>query len=126
MRAVDTNVLVRLLSRDDARQTAAAESFVAGSAWVSHLVLAEAMWVLAAVYERGPGEIARAVEMLLRHRELTIQDSGVVEAALEQFRKRPALGFSDCLVVEIARKAGHLPLGSFYRDLARLPGVERL
>jgi predicted nucleic-acid-binding protein len=126
MRAVDTNVLVRLLSRDDARHTAAAESFVAGGAWVSHLVLAEAMWVLAAVYERGSGEIARAVEMLLQHRQLTIQDSGVVEAALEQFRKRPALGFSDCLVVEIARKAGHLPLGSFDRDLGRLPGVERL
>jgi predicted nucleic acid-binding protein len=36
------------------------------------------------------------------------------------------LGFSDCLVLESARKAGHLPLGTFDRDLAKLDGAERL
>jgi len=41
MRAVDTNLLVRLIVRDNARQVAAAESFVSAGAWVSHLVLAE-------------------------------------------------------------------------------------
>jgi predicted nucleic-acid-binding protein len=126
MRAVDTNVLVRLVTRDDASQVAAAEAFVSRGAWVPHLVLAEATWVLAAVYERGPGDIATAVEMLLNHRELTLQDSEAVAAAVERFRKRPALGFSDCLVLEVARKAGHLPLGTFDRSLARLDGVERL
>jgi hypothetical protein len=49
-----------------------------------------------------------------------------VAAALQQFREHPALGFSDCLVLEIARKAGHLPLGAFDRNLAKLAGVERL
>jgi predicted nucleic-acid-binding protein len=43
MRAVDTNVLVRLVTRDDTDQAAAAEAFVANGAWVPHLVLAEAM-----------------------------------------------------------------------------------
>lgn len=43
MHAVDTNVLVRLAVQDDAKQVAAAEAFVANGAWVSHLVLAEAM-----------------------------------------------------------------------------------
>ena len=61
MRAVDTNVLVRLVTRDDARQVAAAENFVEPGAWVSHLVLAEATWVLTSVYERGPGEIGYEV-----------------------------------------------------------------
>ncbi len=42
----DTNVLVRLIARDDARQTAAAETFIAGGAWVSVSALAEATWVL--------------------------------------------------------------------------------
>jgi predicted nucleic-acid-binding protein len=42
MRAVDTNVLVRLVTRDDRRQVAAAESFVNKGAWVSTLVLMEA------------------------------------------------------------------------------------
>ena len=120
MRAVDTNVLVRLIVRDDADQVRVAEEFVASGAWVSHLVLAETMWVLDAVYERTPEQIATAVDMLLNHQRLTVQDADVVSAAIESFRKRSSLGFSDCLVLEIARKAGNLPLGTFDRDLAKL------
>ena len=126
MRAVDTNVLVRLLTRDDAKQVATAEAFVARGAWVPHLVLAEAAWVLTSVYNRRPEEIATAIEMLLNHEHLTLQDPEVVAATVAGFRKRPAVGFSDCLVLEVARKAGHLPLGTFDRDFSRLAGVERL
>lgn len=126
MRAVDTNVLVRLVTRDDRRQTAAAESFVSKGAWVSTLVLMEATWVLTAVYDLTHGEIVKAVEMLLHHRELTLQDPDSVAAALEQYRKRPALGFSDCLILETARKAGHIPLGTFDRNLSKLDGAEEL
>jgi predicted nucleic-acid-binding protein len=126
MRAVDTNVLVRLITRDQARQAASAEAFVAKGAWVSLLALAETTWVLSAVYERRSDDIAIAIDMLLSHQHLTLQDPDVVSAALAHFRKKPALGFSDCLLLEIARKAGHLPLGSFDRDLGRLPGIERI
>jgi predicted nucleic-acid-binding protein len=126
VRAVDTNVLVRLVTRDDAKQVAAAEAFVARGAWVPHLVLAEATGVLTSVYERGPSEITTAIEMLLNHQHLTLQDSDAVAAAVEHLRKRPALGFSDCLVLEVARKAGHVPLGTFDRNLARLDGAEKL
>ena len=126
MRAVDTNVLVRLITRDDVKQVEVAEAFVARGAWVPHLALAEATWVLTSVYDRRPEEVATAVEMLLNHQQLTIQDSEVVAAAVSTFRRRPALGFSDCLVLEVARKAGHLPLGTFDRDFSKLAGVERL
>jgi predicted nucleic-acid-binding protein len=126
MRAVDTNILVRLATRDDARQAEAAEAFIAPGAWVPQIVLVEAMWVLVSVYELGPEKIATAVEMFLQHRDLTIQDADAVEAALVQFRKLPALGFSDCLILEVARKAGHLPLGTFDRDLGKLDGAQRL
>ncbi|HJS92061.1 MAG TPA: type II toxin-antitoxin system VapC family toxin [Steroidobacteraceae bacterium] len=126
MRAVDTNVLVRLVVRDDADQARAAEEFIASGAWVSHLVLAETTWVLDAVYDRSVGQITTAIDMLLNHEHLTVQDADVVAAATENFRRRPALGFSDCLVMEIARKAGHLPLGTFDRDLAKLDGAVRL
>ena len=57
MLAVDTNVLVRLLARDDAAQALAADQAVAKGAWVSHLVLAEAIWVLDAVYARTPKQM---------------------------------------------------------------------
>lgn len=126
MRAVDTNLLIRLIVRDDSAQVASAESFIAAGAWVSHLVLAETLWVLDAVHGRSPVQLAKAVELLLNHAQLAIQDPDVVAQALANFRKRPALGFSDCLVLEIARKAGHLPLGTFDRGLSRLEGVERL
>ena len=126
MLAADTNVLVRLLVRDHAAQLAVAEDFVKAGAWVSHLVLAEAVWVLDAIYDRTPTQIARAVELLLNHESLTLQDADVVARALTHFRARPAPGFSDCLVLEIARKAGHQPLGTFDRNLAKLPGTQRL
>ena len=126
MRALDTNVLVRLATRDDAKQVAAAEDFVAPGAWVSYLVLAEAAWVLSTVYELGPAEIATAVQMLLNHKDLTIQDADAVAAALAHYRRRPRLGFSDCLVLEVARKAGHLPLGTFDRELGKLEGTRKL
>lgn len=126
MRAVDTNVLVRLVTRDDEVQTTSAEAFVTKGAWVSHLVLAETTWVLSSAYDLDHGAIATAVEMLLNHRTLTVQDADVVAAALGRYRKRPSLGFSDCLVLEIARRAGHLPLGTFDRNLGKLDGAERL
>jgi len=126
MRAVDTNILVRLIARDDERQTIAAEAFIAGGAWVSHIVLVEAMWVLASAYEQPSAKIATAVEILLAHRDLTLQEPEVVAAALDRFRERPKLGFSDCLILEVARRAGHLPLGTFDRDLAKLHGTTKL
>jgi predicted nucleic-acid-binding protein len=126
MLAVDTNVLVRLLARDDARQAAAADAAIAKGAWVSHLVLAEALWVLDSVYGRTPKQMIAALELLVAHESLTLQDADVVAAALAQFRTKPALGFSDCLVLEIARKAGHQPLATFDKALGRLAGTQRL
>jgi len=126
MRAVDTNVLIRLVTRDDPRQVAAAEAFVARGAWVSHVVLVEAVWVLMSVYDLETAAVATAVEMLLNHRDLTVQDAEAVAASLEQYRARPSVSFSDCLVLEVARKAGHLPLGTFDRDLAKLDGAQRV
>jgi predicted nucleic-acid-binding protein len=126
VRAVDTNVLVRLVTRDEPAQTTAAEAFVAGGAWVSQLVLMEAIWVLSSVYDLGPAMIATAIEMLLSHRDLTVQEPETVGAALMRFRRRPTLGFSDCLILEVARRAGHPPLGTFDRELSKLDGATRV
>ena len=126
MLAVDTNVLVRLLARDDARQALAADQAVAKGAWVSHLVLAEAIWVLDAVYARTAKQLIAALDLLLVHESLVLQDADVVGAALSQFRAKPMLGFSDCLVLEVARKAGHLPLATFDRALSKVGGAQKL
>lgn len=126
MRAVDTNVLIRLVTRDDARQAVSADTFIAKGAWVSTLALAEATWVLATVYQLNPANLATAIDMLLNHKDLTLQDSDTVAAALDLFRSRSALGFSDCLMLQIARKAGHLPLGTFDRARAKVEGAQRV
>jgi predicted nucleic-acid-binding protein len=126
MRAIDTNVLVRLITRDDARQAASADIFVEKGAWVSILALAEATWVLAAVYGLSAADLVVAIEMLMNHKDLILHDSDVVAAALNLFRSRPALGFSDCLMLQLARKAGHLPLGTFDRALGKIDGTQKL
>ncbi len=126
MRAIDTNVLVRLMTRDDSTQVAAAEGFVQPGAWVSHLVLMESAWVLDTVYDVKPDQLAAGVETLLDHEMIVVQDPEVVRAAVRHYRKYPGLGFSDCLILEVARHAGHFPLGTFDRGLSRLPGAQRL
>jgi predicted nucleic-acid-binding protein len=126
MLSVDTNVLVRLIARDDAAQVRAAEEIVSKGAWISHLNLAETIWVLDSVYDLPREQIATAVEMLLNHQELTLQDADVVSAALAQFRRYAKVDFSDCLALEIARKAGHIPLATFDRDFAKLEAVHRI
>jgi predicted nucleic-acid-binding protein len=126
MRAVDTNFLVRLIIRDDSRQATSADAFIEKGAWVSVLALAEAMWVLSAVYGLSPTDLATAIEMLLNHRDLVLQDPEVIERSLELFRAKPGLGFSDCLMLHLAGKAGHLPLGTFDRNLSRIEGTQKL
>jgi len=74
---------------------------------VSHLLLAGTIWVLDAMHERSAAQLAAAIEMLLNREQLWIQDAEVVAQAL-------------------ARKASHLPLGTFDRGLAKLEGAQRL
>ena len=126
MRAIDTNVLIRLITRDDSRPASAADEYVEPGAWISTLVLAETIWVLDAAYKRNAAQLATAIDMLLNHRSIAIQDADVVTAALALYRSKPALGFSDCLILQVARKAGHLPLGTFDRDLGKVDGTKRL
>ncbi|HJU24161.1 MAG TPA: hypothetical protein VJ891_16775 [Casimicrobiaceae bacterium] len=56
----------------------------------------------------------------------TIQDADIVAAAIARFRRRSAPDFSDCLMLEVARKAGHLPLGTFDPSLAMIEGAEHV
>jgi predicted nucleic-acid-binding protein len=126
MRAVDTNVLLRLIARDDPGQLAAAEGFLAGGVWISHIVLAEAIWVLTSVYGFTPQQVSTAVAMCLTHRQMSVEYPEAVAAALDEYRNRGSVGFTDYLILEVARRSGHVPLGTFDRKLARLSGTQAL
>ena len=126
MRGIDTNVLVRLIVRDDPVQVEKAEAFVAQGAWVSQLVLAETVGVLESVYGVNRPRIATVVDMLLEHDRLTLQDEDVIRGAHSAFERDRSAGFTDCLIVEAARKAGHLPVGTFDKAMSRIEGAHGL
>ena len=126
MRGIDTNVLVRLVVRDDPAQVETAEAFVAQGGWVSQLVLAETVWVLESVYGISRSQVATVIGMLLEHDRLTLQDEDVIRGAHSAFERDRSVGFTDCLIVEAARKAGHLPVGIFDEAMSRIEGVHGL
>ncbi len=126
MRAIDTNVLVRLIARDDTRQVNRAEAFVADGAWVSTLVLAETVWVLQSVYALDAQQIAIVISMLLEHDRLVLQDSDAVRSALSTFESQRSAGFTDCLVIAAVRKEGHMPVGTFDRAMSQIDGAQKL
>jgi predicted nucleic-acid-binding protein len=84
------------------------------------------MWVLDSVYEVNSAGIAAAIEMLPSHEHLTLQDEDTVAYALDLYRCHSSLGFSDCLMLEFARKHGHLPLGRFDRGLGKRARAQTL
>jgi predicted nucleic-acid-binding protein len=95
-------------------------------AWVSLLVLQETLWVLGRAYELDRKQQVLVLEMLLDHESMVLESPDVVHAALARFRSSSRADFSDCLLLEVSRKAGHLPIGTFDRKLAKLPDTEML
>ncbi|MGO9241498.1 MAG: type II toxin-antitoxin system VapC family toxin [Bryobacteraceae bacterium] len=83
MIAVDTNVLVRLLTGDDPRQAAAARSLVAsGPVWIAKTVLLETGWVLGSVYGFEDQAVREALTKLLGLASVHAEDEASVAAAL--------------------------------------------
>ena len=83
MFAVDTNVLVRLLTGDDPKQEAAARSlFAAGPIWIAKTVLLETNWVLRSLYGFDEGSIRLAFTKLLGLKNVHAEDESSVAAAL--------------------------------------------
>lgn len=98
MRAVDTNLLVRLFVRDDAAQVAAARTALAGDAvFIPKSVILEFEWVMRGVYEEVRESIATAIETILKTANVHVEDASNVARALEWFRS--GMDFADALHV---------------------------
>ena len=83
MTAVDTNVVVRLLTADDAKQAAAAKSlFQRQPIWIAKTVLLETGWVLRSLYGYEEGVIREAFIKLLGLKNVHVEDEPSVAAAL--------------------------------------------
>ena len=96
MRAVDTNVLVRLFVSDDPKQAAAARQAVAAEPiFVPKTVILELEWVLRSLYGHAPGAIAAAIEGLISAPDAEIEDVAAVRRAVAWFRQ--GIDFADAL-----------------------------
>ena len=116
MIAVDTNVLVRFLVRDDAGQAArAAELIRSSEIWISKTVLLETEWVLRSLYDFSPQRLAGALRALAGLGTVFLEDAGAVAKALNWIEQ--GLDFADAL--QLASAANAKQFATFDRKLAR-------
>ena len=131
MRGLDTNVLVRYLAADDARQTALAEQLMRRSTdageplFIPLVVLCELVRVLSRSYAQSKTEIIAVLEQILQTEQFRIESVQTVNHSLEAFRKGRA-DFTDYLIGEICREAGCSDCVTFDRGLRDAVGFTLL
>lgn len=122
MHGIDTNVLVRFLTRDDAGQFRRVREFLesrftqADPVFVSVIVLCETVWVLRSAYRTPRREIAGALDQLLGASGLVIEDRDQAAAAVDEYRRGPG-DFSDYLIGGLNRAAGCVSTATLDRRL---------
>lgn len=131
MIALDTNVLVRLLTCDHEEQAMRVKALIDshegedGIFFVSDVVISELSWTLERSYQYSRSEIEVAISALSVNRSFSFESSPALEEALEIFRTVEA-GFPDCLIVAKAHSRGCSKTVTFDGKMADLPGVECL
>ncbi len=125
MNGIDTNVLLRLLLRDDDAQAAAADSFVDAACspetpcLINRIVLVEAAWVLASGYGYSRAQVAAIVENILRAEVFAVENAPEAWAALKDYRAGGA-DFADCLIGRTNRAQGADTTATFDKAAAAL------
>jgi len=131
MIALDTNVLVRLVTRDNEAQAQRAKAVLDAHAeknnglFVSDIVLVELCWTLSRSYELERTDIARTVRALLENSSIAFESQVVVRNALRSFETTIA-DFPDCLIVAKASHAGCSHTLTFDQRMKSLPDVHLL
>jgi predicted nucleic-acid-binding protein len=127
MIALDTNVLVRFLVRDDAGQFERAQRLIRREAnagapvYISLLVLLETEWVLRSRYKLAKLEIIDTFDALLSSVDLNFEDEVTIEKALFFWKDSPAQ-FADCLIGARHHELGCDATATFDVDALKLPG----
>jgi predicted nucleic-acid-binding protein len=127
VRALDSNVLLRYLIADDARQAAIAEGIIEKCRqadeplFIPVLVLCETIWVLERTYRQSRAQITDVVESLLLTDLFRFEHDRIVRRAFDRFRETRA-DFPDYLIGEIAAAAGCRDIVTFDKALKGSPG----
>ena len=131
MIGIDTNVLLRFLLNDDAKQSARAAAFMRDEisatepGYVSLVVLLESLWVLESLYEFTPTQQLNVLEDVLSVDALVIAERSVVIQAVIAARKYPA-GLQDRLVALLGAQAGCAMTVTFDKRAAKHGGMTLL
>jgi predicted nucleic-acid-binding protein len=116
MRAVDTNILVRYLTNDDADQGARVRQLLAREqVFVPLTVLLEAEWVLRAVYDFAAAEVVTALLGFAGLPGVVVENAATAACALDWAAH--GMDFADAL--HLAAAGSHDGFVSFDRMLAR-------
>jgi len=125
--ALDTNVLVRYLVKDDATQTALAAELIDRviaadeSLFVSDIVVCETVWVLRVSYRVGRSEVAALLRQLFRARHLLFRAVDQLSRALEAYAAGKG-DFADYVIREHARAADCESVATFDTVLVKERG----
>ncbi|HQZ46499.1 MAG TPA: type II toxin-antitoxin system VapC family toxin [Usitatibacteraceae bacterium] len=131
MIGLDSNVVVRYLVQDDAKQSAAATRLIEKTltveqpGFLSLITLAEIGWVLEECYGADRARVADVVEGLLSSRQLIVEQSEVAWRALRAWKDGPA-DLSDALIGQVGLAAGCAKVVTFDKGASRLGGFELL
>ena len=131
MAALDTNILVRYLVRDDDKQLALAKKLIraalaAGETlFVPITVALELEWVLRSNFKFSKEEVTDTLASLLAASELSFESESASEIALALYKKSNA-DFSDCMHIALAHIAKERPLWTFDRSAAKVDGAKLL
>jgi predicted nucleic-acid-binding protein len=117
MIALDTNVLVRILTNDDPAQARRALARMRSeTCWISRTVLLETEWVLRHAYGLTPVVIGQVLARLVEVASVEIEDRSAVLRALAWHAA--GMDLADALHLAIADGAAQFV--SFDRDLAKV------
>jgi predicted nucleic-acid-binding protein len=129
MPALDTNVLVRLLVKDDHAQWQAARKLISDAIaagenlFVPVTVTLELAWVLRSCFGFAKATVVDTLSQLLSAVELSMESERSVEIALALYGQSSA-DFADCLHVALATSVGAIPLWTFDRAAAKVAGAQ--
>lgn len=110
MIGLDTNVIVRYIMQDDAKQAQKASKLIESltaevPGFLSVVALMEMVWVLSSSFDLNRAEVSRALEQLLQTKEIVLDRADQVLKATRQYKASSA-DFADCLIERLGASAG--------------------
>jgi len=127
MIGLDTNVLVRYIMQDDARQAAKAtkllEALTAQApGFITIVSVIELVWVLSSCYDLRRDQIVQALDVILRSEQIVVDQAEHVIRALRAYGAGKA-DFADCLIERTSAAAGCTQTMTFDVAAAKTAGM---